>query len=272
MDYLNKYLNTQFTFYYGGYIHLGEFWNYKDINAVFSKCYFVTDGRLKITTDTEEIIGTKDTLIIVPAGLRHDVSCPFEDKATKYWMHFRLEAEGKSVFDLIHMPMKVTVKDPEYMGQLFEQILQYSDKQDMASYFQMQSSCYAILGYYFSEANVGIFASDQDKDRSMMRIATYIQEHLATPPSVADMAGMCHFNTSYFIRVFKEAFGCTPHRYIRRLQMEHAKNLLEHSDLSVSRVAGNLGFADVKHFTKLFKAYTHVSPTEYRKVNRRIFL
>lgn len=270
MDYLNKFLYTQFTFYYGGFIKLGEFWNYKDINVVFSKCYFVLDGRLQISTDKEVIIGTPNTLIIVPAGLRHDVSCPFEDKATKYWMHFRLETDGKNVFHLLHVPMKVEVKDPAYISSLFERILNYADRQDMASHFELQSCCYAILGYYFKEANVGLFAAEQNKDASMMRIANYIQENLAVPPSVTEMAEMCHFNTSYFIRVFKDAFGCTPHQYIRRLQMEHAKNLLEHSDLSVSRVAGNLGFADVKHFTKLFKAYAHVTPTEYRKNNRHL--
>ncbi len=258
-------MDLKISYYYGGHTKLTEYWDYKDLNTIYSKLYFVLDGRLKITTDTEVIIGTPNTMLILPAGLRHDESCPFPDKATKYWMHFSLEVDGKSIFDLIPVPLAIQVTDTAYVKSLFEKIFEYSRYQDVTSQMLQQSYCFSLLAFYFQEADITPLFSEQNANATISRVASYIQENLAEPPSVEDLARMCHFNTSYFIRIFKKTLGRTPHQYIRHLQIERAKSLLENTNHSINHIAASVGFPDVKHFSKTFKQYTRVSPSLYRE-------
>lgn len=258
-------LDLKISYYYGGHTKLTEYWDYKNLNTIYSKCYFVLDGRLKIKTKTEEIIGTPNTLIILPAGFVHDECCPFPDKATKYWMHFSLEVAGKSIFDLIPIPISIHVSDTAYVKSLFEKIFECSRQRNVSSLMHQQSYLFALIAYYFQEANVSLLINEQNTNATIFRIASYIQENIADPPSVEELANLCHFNTSYFIRIFKKTLGCTPHQYIRRLQIEMAKGLLENSKHSIAYIASAVGFSDVKHFSKTFKQHTRVTPTTYRE-------
>jgi len=48
--------------------------------------------------------------------------------------------------------------------------------------------------------------------------------------------------------------------------MEKAKEMLKETDESISAICGNVGYSDLKHFTKSFKQETGLKPSEYRKL------
>lgn len=78
-------------------------------------------------------------------------------------------------------------------------------------------------------------------------------------------------NYDYVRKLFKKETGETPHEYLLRRKMELAANLLsgvftnKYSKYSVSQVAEACGFADALYFSRVFKKYFGLSPSDYAK-------
>ena len=63
---------------------------------------------------------------------------------------------------------------------------------------------------------------------------------------------------------FKKAFGCSPHEMMRQLRIQHVKNLLLESRLSIKEIAMQCGFERQHELARAFKLCTGVSPTAWR--------
>ncbi|TAK58296.1 MAG: AraC family transcriptional regulator [Bacteroidetes bacterium] len=68
----------------------------------------------------------------------------------------------------------------------------------------------------------------------------------------------------HFIRLFKQTFNTTPHRYLVNRRIERAKTLLASSDKSVTDVCFDVGFQSVGSFSSLFTKMMGSSPMSYR--------
>lgn len=64
---------------------------------------------------------------------------------------------------------------------------------------------------------------------------------------------------------FKRAFGCPPREMMLRLRIQHAKNLLLESNLSIKAIADRCGYQRQHEFARAFRKHTGVSPTTWRK-------
>ena len=80
--------------------------------------------------------------------------------------------------------------------------------------------------------------------------------------SLADLAGM---SVNAYARLFKDQTGYSPRKYLVKLRVEKACNLLHHSDLSIEQIAASCGFSDRYYFTRIFSRTMDVSPGAYRK-------
>lgn len=83
---------------------------------------------------------------------------------------------------------------------------------------------------------------------------------------VGEEIGRIGFNPDYFRKCFKKDFKKTPLEYLIGLRMNLAKKLLRQIPFQgVESVANQCGFKDIYYFSKAFKKYVGISPSEYRK-------
>ena len=68
-----------------------------------------------------------------------------------------------------------------------------------------------------------------------------------------------------YARLFKAQTGYSPKKYLLRMRIEKACNLLHHSDLSIEQIASSCGFSDRYYFTKIFTRIMKITPGIYRK-------
>lgn len=68
----------------------------------------------------------------------------------------------------------------------------------------------------------------------------------------------------YFETLFFKEFKMTPKEYINSLKIEQAKELLKNEKYSIGKVASQLGYGDIYHFSKTFKAKTGYAPSAFR--------
>lgn len=92
----------------------------------------------------------------------------------------------------------------------------------------------------------------------------YIQDHSQGGLTVADVAAQVSLSEFHFYRIFKQAYGISPHQYLINQRLHKAKNALIHSQGSITEIALMHGFADVQTFSKSFKKAFAVSPAKFR--------
>ncbi|WP_221793047.1 AraC family transcriptional regulator [Aquisediminimonas sediminicola] len=88
--------------------------------------------------------------------------------------------------------------------------------------------------------------------------------------SLENMAETAGVSPSHFCRVFRQAIGIPPHKYIMRKRLDRAKEMLSHTGLSLAAIAESVGFASQSHFTRAFRQYAATTPSDFRKKMRDI--
>jgi AraC family transcriptional regulator len=101
--------------------------------------------------------------------------------------------------------------------------------------------------------------------RQQKRLAEFIDEHLAEDVSLATLAGLVDLSLYHFARAFKQSFGVPPHRYHMDRRMDRAKNLLRRSEFSVTQIGNQIGFRETSSFTRAYRNFTGVTPSNYRR-------
>jgi two-component system response regulator YesN len=101
--------------------------------------------------------------------------------------------------------------------------------------------------------------------RPIRLIKQYIQEHFAQPISLEDVAQVVHFNPVYVSTVFKKETGLSFTGYLTEIRLEEAKKLLKTTSLNIAEIARQVGYNDVRYFSKLFIKSVGIKPVEYRK-------
>ncbi len=108
--------------------------------------------------------------------------------------------------------------------------------------------------------------STQDANIEKLQNAVeYIATHYTGQISLDECASLCDFSPSYFSRYFKKNMGITFQEYIKNTRIEHAKWLLITTSHSITEIALQSGFSDIRVFNKLFKETTKMTATQYRK-------
>ncbi len=79
---------------------------------------------------------------------------------------------------------------------------------------------------------------------------------------LAEKGGM---SVNAYARLFKEQTGYPPRKYLLRMRIEKACNMLHHSELSIDQIASSCGFSDRYYFTRIFSRTMKVSPGIYRR-------
>ena len=81
---------------------------------------------------------------------------------------------------------------------------------------------------------------------------------------VEDVAEECGVSTAHLIRSFSRHMGMTPKKYMDRLRVERACELLKCTDKSMEEIAAESGFSEARHMRRVFHEIVGTSPREYR--------
>jgi AraC-like DNA-binding protein len=96
-----------------------------------------------------------------------------------------------------------------------------------------------------------------------------IQSHLSEDLPLARIASECGLSLSHFSRAFKRSTGLPPHRWLLERRLDHAKDLMLSSTLSLAAIALACGFADQSHLSRLFARKVGMPPRAWRHNRKR---
>jgi transcriptional regulator GlxA family with amidase domain len=96
-------------------------------------------------------------------------------------------------------------------------------------------------------------------------VSTYIETHLESAISAADLAELADRSVYHFCRAFRESFSEPPHTYVMRRRIERAQGLMLQTNLSLAQIALDCGLADQAHLNKSFRRFVGQSPGAWRR-------
>nr|WP_319399216.1 GyrI-like domain-containing protein [uncultured Carboxylicivirga sp.] len=110
-----------------------------------------------------------------------------------------------------------------------------------------------------------------DYQNRINRVFEYIDQHLETDLSLAILSEIALFSPFHFHRIFKFITGETVNEYVIRRRIEKAAIDLLHKNITATEMAYKYGFSDNTSFSRAFKKYYGISPTEFKKQNPNKF-
>lgn len=96
-------------------------------------------------------------------------------------------------------------------------------------------------------------------------IVQYLQINYANEINFTQIASGYNFSASYLTKIFKEHTGTSPIKYLIEYRIKTAKSLLKDTNLTVKEIAEKTGFVDQFYFSKCFKNYCGLTPSQYKE-------
>jgi transcriptional regulator GlxA family with amidase domain len=99
----------------------------------------------------------------------------------------------------------------------------------------------------------------------LRRVRDLLAAHPEEPADLAAMARAACFSKFHFLRLFRQAYGETPRRYLARLRLERARALLETTERSVTEICFAVGYESPASFSLAFRQHAGAPPERYRR-------
>ncbi len=182
-----------------------------------------------------------------------------------YWVHFYGPLVASAFRDLGLENVRVLEVGNNFkIPQLIEEMIEALISQQSGHYYSNSGNLFILLSEL---ANIKQRAQTDNNASSHFKFReVLLQMHnLKANFSLKEFAEMSNMSPSRFSHLFKETFGRSPYSYYLNIRMNHAKSLLTNTSLSMSEIATYLGYDDVFYFSRLFKKFTGLSPSYFRK-------
>jgi len=98
----------------------------------------------------------------------------------------------------------------------------------------------------------------------IQRTMNYIDNHLSDKITESQLADLCGMSPYRFSRLFKQYSSCTFQEYLLQHRINEAARLLANPQTSITDIAYAVGFNDASYFTRAFKRYKGMSPSDFR--------
>ena len=125
-----------------------------------------------------------------------------------------------------------------------------------------------VLHYIEQECIAESSAVARPHNKTVERICAYLAANYRQKFSLSEVAARFYLSPYYLSRLFKRVTGQSIVDYINNRRIEAAQKLLETTELSISAVAEQTGFASAAHFRRVFHEVMGTGPLQYRKAHK----
>lgn len=155
----------------------------------------------------------------------------------------------------------IKCKKSDLIGNLFKKLFSSWVAKGNGYYFECVSLLYAIFAEMQKHNNIS-----ENQYLIIKPAINYIKENIFKENiSVNMLAKRCKISASYLKKLFIKQFGMSPATYIINLKINYACDLLKTGVYTVGQVAEMCGYNSMYYFSRQFKAYMNISPSEFIK-------
>ncbi len=233
----------------------------------------ITEGVASFDNGHQTDLLTPSALIIINPETLHACN-PIDGEARSYRMLY-LDATWcaqlqNNLFGKVetYIPLEQTLIDDSDVLQSYHALVDvlldpqalYLEKEETLEDFAL-----LLFGRYYDREGTPEQPIPPLQRKRIEQIQSYLWEHLNDNPTAADLAQAADVSPSHLIRLFKNATGLTPRRYLFELRIEKARELLSTTNMPIAEIALETGFFDQSHLNRVFKQIVACTPYEYRR-------
>ena len=241
---------------------------------------YVRSGFLTVSISGESYIGKTGEAFVVSPGNLHLMGS--QSGTVDYYtflfplkyISFRTDdmLDEKLLEPLNSGHLMTSAASDVYKRQLCEQLIDIymAENDETESKITAQIKTKIILLQFILEMWKKGFVIENDtsgRNTVEKEMVSYIQQNFTGKISLREFGEQFHLSEKYISRYFKEHFHITLSQYVTYLRLEHAKQLLQDTDIPVTDVAMQSGYQNVSYFIRSFQKAYAVSPLKYRKNN-----
>ena len=167
---------------------------------------------------------------------------------------------------------------PAAVGTRFNEPVYIGESVDISQYFKLIAECYfrtknmRSAGYLIKAMLSEVFSVDEHRpetDTAHYRELTALRRRIYSTPdrdwTIENMAAQLNISEPYLHLLYKKAFGITCNQDVINSRIEQAQRYLSYSAMTVEEVAYACGYRNAVHFSRQFKQFAGVTPSEWRK-------
>jgi AraC-like DNA-binding protein len=227
---------------------------------------YVTRGKGDLTFFGEKQSISLGTVFSYGPLVPHEIVTSSKEPLVKYFITFTGN-EAETLLNSCKMPpghVGRVVPVTEVEG-IFEEAISSGRRKGQHS-GMLCSKLLECLAFKLLDAPEAAESPETLSYRTFERCHQYIQDNFLKLHNLEQIAIECHVDAAYLCRLFRRNGKPSPYRFLLRLKMNFAAELLQVPNTLVKQVAQQVGFDDQYHFTHAFKAVFGVPPDTFKRI------
>ena len=227
---------------------------------------YIFEGCCYVTFNNQTIAAPAGSIVLFRPFEIQDYKFYKKDLSTSYFLHF-----SGTICKQLMTELELQDKNVYYVGKsltlqkLFNALIDEFRQKEKYNRYRLQGLLLEIISLIARKNSIMLY-SDPGTHKKFSEVCRRMREHFASNDTIADYAKLCNLSESRFSHQFSEIMGVSPKQYLITIRIEAAKELLTTSDLSILQISEAVGLLNQNYFSRIFKKYTGLSPSEYRKL------
>ncbi|MEQ7807732.1 helix-turn-helix transcriptional regulator [Priestia aryabhattai] len=246
---------------------------------------FILQGVQETTLENESYILKQGDIILIPPGFHHINKCVSKEGMTYFCAHFDIDEPSLRIDMLKNCELIFTSASPFYpilktTINKWIDILSLNENYTIKHKLKLQIILFELLEIFVEM----LFQNQNSELQQSMTTTKYAKEiadairanfkksylylgneeldnNVLIQPIIASLG----LSPNYGLEVFQKVYHMSPRKYLSELKLQEAKILMQQPDISLKEIATRLGYKNLSHFSRQFKRWTGLSPTEFRK-------
>lgn len=260
-------------------------WAHPDRTMAENLLLYVTEGELCLGEDDTEYLLRKGNALLLKRGVRQwgrSVNAP---GSSWVYVHFydqsfaSAEEASPLSFSLlprdalfysqdiyraeVALPKKIELPGDLHVERELKAMLRLHQSRHGLRHLLLSLKFMELLIYFIRKSEATAVPSKAEL--TVRRIIGYLEDHCDGKLTAGEIAEAMGMNYNYLAELFRQQTGSSILDHHLRLRIARAAELLRTGMLNVSEVGERCGFADVYHFSRIFKKITGYTPTIYMK-------
>ncbi len=135
-------------------------------------------------------------------------------------------------------------------------------KQEPLGYFSVMNFLSQVFEEILKEFEEDTETPDLEEARLFHEMLGFVHANFAQPLSVKDIADSARLNKNRCTALFKKYTNMSPIKYVNEYRLYTAKNMILHTDKSISDISADVGYNQISHFIEQFRLSYGMSPSE----------
>ena len=262
--------SLSFTFYWAARPTLAPGQAVERGRRTHAVLWLITAGTLRLEAEPQALDLTPGTLVAFPPGASPLAANRGDQPTTRYVLSFDMRLWGEvDFFRLYRVPAVRRVPEPEVLAAPWAALVDQLATHGGAVTLGAEGWARLLVDRWLSELQAsGELRHARAADDRLTAALAAVEADLRGEWSVARLAELMHLSPVRVRQIFTEAVGVPPARFLTLRRLALARHLLADTDLTSVEIADRCGFADPRHFSRVFHRLTGIRPTRYREQTR----